>query len=179
VIGAFGVTFSGAGNDAGTSAGMLIALSLFFLIVWQLLGYELFYFLYYNALAQGKGLKFICSLITYAIWWGILVFNLIGVEDGGSVGIIVAVNLTKEHGGLFAIGLIFFLTGLADAAVLAWLFIKLVRFYRSEGLSKKAFAEAGAIAIEQASNNREALVGAALEHPEAVSNIAAAGGVYG
>jgi hypothetical protein len=179
VIGAFGVLF-GRGGDAVSSTGMLLALSLFFLLVWQALGYEVFYFVYYNALAQSKGLKFICSLVTYFIWWGMLVFNVIGIGGGGSVGLIVSIDLSsKHHGGLFAIGLIFFLTGLADAAVLAWLFVRLVQFYRAEGLSKKAFAEAGQIALEQAANNREALVGAALEHPEAVSNIAAAGGVYG
>jgi hypothetical protein len=180
VIGALGVQFtSGAGTAADTSTGMLLALSIFFLVVWQLLGYECFYFLYYKALIQGKGLKFICSLVTFVIWWGMLVFNVIGVKDGGSVGIMIVADLQGKFNGCFTIGLIFVLVGLADAAALAYLFVRLVQFYRREGLSKKAFAEAGQFAAEQAAANRETLVGVAMEHPEVVSNIAASGGVYG
>jgi hypothetical protein len=92
---------------------------------------------------------------------------------------LIIADLQGEYNGCFTIGLIFVLVAIADAVALAFIFVRLVRFYRREGLSQKAFAEAGQIAMEQAAANREAIAGAAAEHPDVVNNLAAAGGLYG
>jgi hypothetical protein len=151
VIAAFALL--GAHGDANVSVGMMIALSLFFLLVWIPLGYDGVYFNFYNALMKQKALKLLCSLAGCAIWWSVLVLNVIGVTKGG-VGLLPMIDLYGSgHGVIGTISLFVVLTGSVDAAALAWVFLRLVRFYRSEGLSSKAFLEAGQIAVERAQDN--------------------------
>lgn len=177
------ITMLGAGADhVNTSVGLLIGIGGFLLFVWIPLGYELHYFLMYGAVSAGKGMKTVCSLVTYCIWWILLVINIIGPQEWGAVGFIIIAKLYSEQDGKKAtlqgtIGLIFAILALADAAWLAFVFVKLCIFFKREGLTQKAFAEAGHYAAEQAYSNRETLVDAARDHPEIAQQ--AIGAAYG
>jgi hypothetical protein len=165
------LTCLAAADHLSTSLGLLIAIGAFLLFVWIPLGYEGHYFLMYGAVTSGKSMKTVCSLVTYCIWWIILVISVIGPPDWGAVGFYLVAHLYKadDHGKKASlqgtIGLIFALIGLADAAWLAFVFVRLCQFFRKEGLKQKAFSEAGKYAVEQAYNNKEGLIEAAREHP--------------
>lgn len=148
----------GSNNAAGTSVGLLIGLSIVYFVVFWPLSFEICYFVLYDALKKAKGMKFICGLGMYCIWWIILVVNVIGPKDGGAVGFIVMINLfSGGQGGIGAIACVFTILGVVDAAGLAWMFVLWCRWYKKEGLSRKAFSEAAQYAAEQARDNPEAL----------------------
>jgi hypothetical protein len=164
----------GAGGAQKTSTGMLLALACVWFFVVYPVGYEVVYFMFYNSLISGKAVKYVCSMILYAIWWAILVVALIGIGGGGSVGMIIMINLYSGHkGGQGTIALIFFIAGTADALGLAYAFLQLIRFYKAEGLQGKAMSEVGQFAAQQAVENKDLLADAARENPELVGSIAA------
>lgn len=156
--------FACLGNQGGTSTsvGLLIALSLvYFVILWPL-SFEVCYFVFYDALVQAKGLKFVCALVMYAIWFLILVFNIIGMTDGGSVGFIIMLDLFGEgHTAVGMIAVVFVILAMGEAGVMGWMFVLLIKWYRTEGLQKKAFADLGKLAAEQAAEHPDVVMGAA------------------
>jgi hypothetical protein len=177
------LTIIGNASHLETSLGLLLGIGGFLFFVWVPLGYEAHYFLMYGAVSSGKSVKTICSLITYCIWWVILVISVIGPSSWGAIGFYLVAGLyKKDDQGKAAtlqgtIGLIFAIIGLVDAAWLAFIFVRLCQFFRKEGLKQKAFVEAGHYAAEQAYNNRETLIDTAKEHPELAQQ--AIGAAYG
>jgi hypothetical protein len=157
VVGAF--SLFGAGDAAKTSTGMAVILSLVFLCILYPASYEVSYFVLYKAMATGKGLRFFCGFITYAIWWGLLAFCMIGVSDGPSVGFIIMINLfSGGKSGQGFLSLLFCIATVAMVGVMGFEGIMLWRFYKSEGLSNKAYSEAAGIAVRQAYEQRETLI---------------------
>ena len=148
----------GAKGAAKTSVGLLIGLSVVYLLAFWPLSFEICYFVLYDALKNAKGMKFICGLAMYVIWWVMLAFNVIGMEDGGAVGFIVMINLfSGGAAGIGAIACVFTILAVGDAVALAWMFVLWCRWYKTEGLSRKAFSEAAQYAAEQARENPEAI----------------------
>jgi hypothetical protein len=157
VIAAF--SLFAAGDAPKTSTGMAVILSLVFLIIFYPISYELSYFLLYKAMATGKGLRFFCGFLTFGIWWGLLIFCIIGVTDGPSCGFIIMINLFQGgKTGPGVISLIFCLFASAVVVGMGYGGIRLWRFYKSEGLSSKAYTEAADIAVQQAYEHRESLL---------------------
>ena len=161
-----------------SSPASKIVLSLLFLIVFCPISFEVSYFILYDALSKGKGLRFFIFMFTYLIWCGILVFNLIGIDDSGSVGFIQMINLFAGPVVTAVVALVFCIAGSLDVAAMVFTFIKLFRFYRTEGLEKKAFGEAALIAAEKAKENKDTIAEVARENPEFVANTAAAVTTY-
>lgn len=152
----------GSQSAAKTSVGLLIGLSVVYFIVFWPLSFEICYFVLYDALRRAKGMKFICGLAMYVIWWLILVFNVIGMKDGGAVGIIIMINLfSGGKGAIGAIACVFTILAIVDCAALGWMFILWCRWYKREGLSQKAFSEAAQYAAERAKDNPDALMAVA------------------
>lgn len=152
----------GSKGAANTSVGLLIGLSIVYLLAFWPLSFEICYFVLYDALRRSKGMKFICGLAMYCIWWIMLVFNVIGIQDGGAVGFIIMINLFGGGAsGVGAIACIFSILGLLDAVALAWMFVLWCRWYKKEGLSRKAFTEAAEYAAEQARENPDAVAAVA------------------
>ncbi|KAH0795031.1 Secretory carrier-associated membrane protein 1 [Histomonas meleagridis] len=161
-----------ASAENTSSPATKIVLSLLFLIIFCPISFEISYFVLYGALQTGKGLRFFCFMATYIIWCGILVFNLIGIDDSGSVGFIQMINLFGGPAGVAIVSLVFCVLGCLDVAAMVFTFIKLIRYYKSEGLEKKAFSEASLIAAEKAKENKDTIVDVAKENPEFVANAA-------
>jgi hypothetical protein len=177
LIGALSIL--GAGDAVG-SPGMTIALSVVWFIVVYPLSYECVYFTFYNSLITGKAVKYICSMVMLGIWWGFLVFVLIGIAGG--VGLIAMINCySKGHPGQGTISLFFCLAGAADAAGLVWAFFQMMKFYKAEGLRGRALAEVSHFAAERAYENRDVLAQAARDNPELTTSLAtsAASSAYG
>lgn len=169
LIGAFACL--GAQGAAQTSVGLLIGLALCYLFVFYPLSFEVCYFTYYKALITGKGLSFFCSLVAYGIWFALLVMNIIGLEDGGAVGFVIMVNLFNSdpaQTGIGIIAVVFVITGIIVAIAMGWEFIVLIKWYKTEGLAQKAFAEAGQYAAEKAYENRETIGNVLAENPDLV-----------
>ncbi|KAH0794984.1 Secretory carrier-associated membrane protein 1 [Histomonas meleagridis] len=167
-----------ASAEHTSSPATKIVLSLLFLIIFCPISFEVSYFVLYDALARGKALRFFCFMATYIIWCGILVFNLIGIDDSGSVGYIQMINLFGGPAGVAIIALIFCILGTLDVAAMVFTFIRLFRYYKSEGLEKKAYGEAAVIAAEKAKENKDTIIDVAKENPEFVANAAATATTY-
>lgn len=167
----------GAGSSTSSPATKIVISSIDLFILFPV-SWEISYFVFYKALAEGRGLKFVCFLITYIIWGIILIVEAIGFDDGGSVGWIQMIDLFSGTGGgaKFAavLGLIFSICATGMIALMFFIFIKLIKFYRSEGLQKKSFQEAAKFTAERANENRDVLIEAARENPELVQHAAGA-----
>ena len=164
---------NGDASEKVDSVATKIVLSLLFLIVFWPISFEISYFVLYNALMQGKAVKFFCFMLTFVIWIAILIFNLVGIGVGGSVGFIQMIQLfSAKPGAKFVaiIALIFCIVGSLDAAAMIFEFIHLIRYYKNEGFSKKAMKEASAYAIEKAKENPDLVIQAAKENPDLVMN---------
>ncbi|KAK8854119.1 hypothetical protein M9Y10_016669 [Tritrichomonas musculus] len=169
--------------QATSSPATKIVLSTIFLFAFYPLSYEVSYFVYYKALAQGKALRFVCFLATYAIWGLFLAFNAIGMNESGSVGWIQTIDMFAAEGGgakiVAVIGIIFSIAASGLFAFMVFIFIKLIKYYKDEGLEKRTYAEAGQYAAQKANENRDAILDAARENPDAARQIAgAATGAY-
>ncbi|KAH0787904.1 secretory carrier-associated membrane protein 1 [Histomonas meleagridis] len=132
-----------------TSPATKLVLSIIYLFVFVPLSFECSYFVLYDSLISGKGLRFFWFMVTYFIWFAVLVINLIGLDGGGSVGFIQMVNLFGSKTKAAAIfGLFFCLLGIAEAAGMVYTFIKLIKIYKSEGLMGKALDDASTLAMQ-------------------------------
>lgn len=153
-----------------SSPATLIILSLVVLLLLFPLSYEVGYFVFYKALVQGKALKFICFLVVYAIWFVILAIETIGFEETGSVGFITTINLFGAESGKFAavIGLIFSILAAIDCVAMVYTFGMCVKYYKNEGIDKKAMNEASVYAAQAARDNQDVIIDAARENPDLV-----------
>ncbi|OHT08615.1 hypothetical protein TRFO_22801 [Tritrichomonas foetus] len=168
---------NGQAAAATSSPATKIVLSTIFLFIFYPLSYELVYFVYYNAVMTGKGLKFVCFLITYVIWGLMLVYAAIGIDDGGSVGWIQTINLFAGDGaskGIAVIALIFSLSATGMVVFLGFMFMKFIKFYRSEGFEKRTFSEAAQFTAEKARENPDIIMDVARDNPELIKHTAAA-----
>jgi hypothetical protein len=158
-----------------------IVLSLVFFIVLCPLSFELAFFTLYKAIERAKAIKFFCGLFVYVVWCGVLVFNLIGIKSGGSVGFIVMIDVFGGNSAVGVIALIFCILGSAVAAAQVYSILWLVRYYRANGLAEKAIGEGATLAAQYARDHPEqaiAAAGYAQEHPDqamAVAGYAASG----
>ena len=171
-----------AAHQTSSPATKVVLSTVFFLVFFPL-SYEVSYFVYYKALAQGKALRFVCFLATYIIWGLFLAFNAVGIEESGSVGWIQTIDMFTGKGGfckfVAIVGLIFSLLATGLFAFMVFMLIKLIKYYREEGLEKRTYAEAGQYALEKANDNRDTIIEAARENPDAARQIAgAASGAY-
>jgi hypothetical protein len=150
----------GAEETPNVSLGMTVVLSLFFLFVFLPMGYDVVYFAFYDAVVKEKAARFICSLGLYVIWWGVLVLVTMGI---GSVGLIPVIDLYK--GGQSAIGTIALcvvITSALIAGTLAWIFVELIRLYRTQEISVRDVTELPQIAISQAQQNPQTVENPAI-----------------
>ncbi|OHT05786.1 hypothetical protein TRFO_26382 [Tritrichomonas foetus] len=154
---------------------MKIILSSIFLIVFCPISFEISFFVLYKSLKNGKALRFFCFMLTYFIWFGILAFNLIGINNGGSVGFIQMINLFTGSTGVAVIALIFCILGCCDAAAMVWTFIQLIRYYKTNGIDKKAFKEGSTFAANYAKDHKEEIASYAADNREDIARIAADG----
>lgn len=145
--------------QATSSPATKIVLSTIFLFAFYPLSYEVSYFVYYKALMQGKALRFVCFMATYIIWGLFLAFNAIGLDESGSVGWVQTIDLFATSGGgakfVAIVGLIFSILATALFVFMVFIFIKIIKYYRTEGLEKKTYLEAGQYAAEKAQENPE------------------------
>ena len=99
-------------------------------------------------------MKFFCGVLTYIIWFLFITFNVIGISNSGSTGLITMINLfTSEAKWVGVIALFFVLAGLAESVLMVLVFLQLVKFWKSEGLERKAFGEASTMAANYAKEN--------------------------
>ena len=145
--------------QATSSPATKIVLSTIFLFAFYPLSYEVSYFVYYKALAQGKALRFVCFLATYIIWGLFLAFNAIGLDESGSIGWIQTFDMFSANGGgakfVAVVGIIFSILATALFVFMVFIFIKLIKYYRTEGLERKTYLEAGQYAAQKAQENPE------------------------
>lgn len=145
--------------QATSSPATKIVLSTIFLFAFYPLSYEVSYFVYYKALAQGKALRFVCFLATYIIWGLFLAFNAIGLDESGSIGWIQTIDMFSTEGGgakfVAVVGIIFSILATALFAFMVFMLFRLIKYYRTEGLEKKTYLEAGQYAAQKAQENPE------------------------
>jgi hypothetical protein len=143
------------------SAAVRLVLSVLFAFVFEPLSFELSFFPIYKAISHGRAIPFFCGLAVYVIWGLILIFNIIGVPQTGSVGFIMMIDAFGINTGVGVIALLFCLLAIAAAVAMAFGLIALVRYYRANGLVAKAKAEGAKIAVDYAK-----------EHPEQALEVA-------
>lgn len=138
------------------------------------ISFEFCFFVLYNALKLGKGLKFFGFMLMYSLFLLVHGALLVGYSDyGGSFGFIHMVELFSKKASVAGVlGLIYciFTSLLVVAIILTWL--RMFRYYRTSGLDKKTVGEAGKIAADYAYDNREVVVQAARDNPEAAASFA-------
>lgn len=163
-----------------SSPATKIVLSIIFLFVFFPISYEVSYFVLYRALQQQKAMRFFCFLFTYAVWILILAFNAIGLDEGGSVGFIQMIDLFSAESGKFVafIALIFSVLACACIAAMIYTYILAIKFYKSQGLSQKAFSEASQYAANKARENPDAIMEVARDNPDLVYGAAATAANY-
>jgi hypothetical protein len=167
VIGAFALF--GANENVVESRATTIALAAVFCFVLCPLAFEWVFFPIYKGMKSGRALKFFTGLIAYGIWWAILVFNLIGLEFGGAVGFIIMGNAMSDNTAVGVIALIFCIVGCAIAALMVWVFIWLIRYWRVNGLASKAAEEGAMMAVDYAKEHPDQaceIVGVAATHAD-------------
>jgi hypothetical protein len=157
VIGCFALMSPGASEKVRSPATHIV-LSLVFLIVLCPLSFELAFFGLYKAVQRGKGLKFFVSLFWYVVWFAFLCFNVVGLIDTGSVGFMIMFQVFGGSTGAGVVALIFCICGSGIAVLLAIFGIWLVRYYRTNGLSKKAMMEGATIAADYAKDHPDQAV---------------------
>ncbi|OHS99386.1 hypothetical protein TRFO_34155 [Tritrichomonas foetus] len=179
VIGCLCCLNSGAAKVTSSPATKIV-LSVIYLVIFWPLSFEISYFVLYNSLAGGKAVKFFCFMLTYFIWFGMLVVCAVGLDDGGSVGFIQMINLFSAESGKFVavIALIFCILACLDAAAMAYTFILLIRYYKKEGLQKKAFSEASTYAAQKAKENPDLIMDVTRENPDLVYGAATTAAKY-
>ncbi|KAK8842685.1 hypothetical protein M9Y10_025545 [Tritrichomonas musculus] len=160
---------SGAAARVSSPATKIVLSTIFLFVFWPI-SYELCYFVLYRSLVQQKAMRYFCFLGTYAIWILILALNVIGLDDGGSVGFIQMIDLFSAESGKFVavIALIFCIVACGDIAIMVYTYILCIRFYKSEGLTQKAFSEASQFAAQKARENPDAIMEVARDNPDLV-----------
>ena len=157
------------------SVATRIVISSVYLFIFFPLSYEVGYFVYYNALVEQKALRFICFLIVYAIWGLIMAYNAIGFNDGSSVGWIMMIDLFASHNPAIGVIAVLFTIPATGITVLnVFMFLKLIKYYKSESFSTKAFKETATLAAQHANENRDTILEAAQENPDLVRGVAGA-----
>lgn len=169
----------GAAQQVSSPATKIVLSTIFLFVFWPI-SYELCYFVLYRALSQQKAMRYFCFLGTYAIWILILAFNAIGIDEGGSVGFIQMIDLFAASSGKFVavIAVIFSVLACADIAAMVYTYILAIRFYKSEGLTQKAFSEASQFAANKARENPEAIMEVARDNPDLVYGAASTAAQY-
>lgn len=169
----------GAAQRVSSPATKIVLGTIFLFVFWPI-SYELCYFVFYRALSQQKAMRYFCFLGTYAIWILILAFNAIGLDEGGSVGFIQMIDLFSAESGKFVavIALIFSVLACADIAAMIYTYIWAIKFYKSEGLSQKAFSEASQYAANKARENPDAIMEVARDNPDLVYGAASTASNY-
>jgi hypothetical protein len=143
------------GGSVGSPATVIV-LSLLMFVFLSPLSFDLVFFVLYKALMKGSGLRFLCGMITFVIWTGILVFNVIGIRNAASVGFITMIDVFNSNSGVGAICLIFCIMGCVGTALMIFAFLWLLRYYKRNGLKEKAKAEAASAAIDYAKEHPDA-----------------------
>ena len=136
------------------SPGTLIVLSTLYLFVFCPLSFECSFFVLYEGLKRGRAMRFFCGVVTYIIWFIFIAFNVIGIANSGSTGLITMIDLFSTSAkwvGFFA--LIFCLLGIALGTIMVLTFLQLIKFWKEEGLERKALGEASKMAADYAREN--------------------------
>ena len=178
VIGALGC-LSGSAAEVTTSPATKIILSLIFFVVLCPLSFEVSYFVFYNALMKGKALRYFCFLVTYAIWIAVLILSVIGLDQFGSVGFIQMISLFGTSAKFTAvIALIFCILGAAIGVCMVLSYIRLIHYWKKNGIKRKAFQEASVLAAEKAYENKDTIAEVAKDNPELVASAAKTAASY-
>lgn len=146
------------------SLSIAIVLAVFFLIVLCPFSFKFVFFYLYKAFQRGRTIRFFVALGFYIIWFLVLAFNLVGIQEAGSVGFIVmgfTFRADKPVAGVVC--LIFIVLGVVCAVGMVLAFFWLWRYYRQNGLAGKAKEEAAGLAIDYA-----------REHPDQAAAVAGA-----
>ncbi|OHS96288.1 hypothetical protein TRFO_37561 [Tritrichomonas foetus] len=147
-----------AAGDSLSSVGTIIVLSTVYLFTFVPMSFEFSFFVLYNAVKDGKGLKFFCFLTTFGIWGLTMSWHMVGTDDGGSVGWIQMINLfAGGHGFIGFVALLVSLCFTVCVAGIAFYWLKCYRYYQTNGLSRSAFGEASAYATNYATENPDVM----------------------
>lgn len=155
-IGCLSCLAKGAAERVDSPATKIVVSSIF-LFVFCPLAFHLAFFAIYKAMKKRKALKFFCGMIAYAVWFIALVFNVIGIKGGGNVGLITMIDVFSGNAVVGVISLIFTLLGTCELVAMAWSFIWLIKYYKTNGLKGKAIQEGFGIAADNAAQIRTAL----------------------
>jgi hypothetical protein len=153
-------------NESSKAAPILFALV--YLFVMYPLSLELCLIPLYNALKDGKGLKYVGFLFSFIIYFAFFVYIAVGIGDYGSVGWIVAIELfsAEKNKWVAAIALIFSLAATGFSVLIGWVWILAFRYYKNNDIKSKAISEAAVAAGQYANEHRDEIAQAARENPE-------------
>ena len=167
VIGAFFCLAPGPKQKLDSSATTIV-FSIVYLLVGYPLSLELGLFVFYNALKQGKALKYIGAMVFTAIYFCFIVYLAVGLGDYGSVGWITTINVfgAAQNSWVGIITVIYSILATAYACLLAFIFYLAYKYYKSTDLQSRAVGEAAGMAAQYASDHREEIIDAARNNPE-------------
>lgn len=113
-------------------------------------------------------------MIVYTIFGLVHLCLALGIKShGGSIGWINMVDLYNDGARLMAtLGLFYSILATLLVAAIGYTWWKAFRYYRDTGLDQKTFSEATKVASEYAYENREVIVQAAKDNPEAAQSFA-------
>jgi hypothetical protein len=150
------------GHHLVESIAVTIVLAVFFLVVLSTFSFEFIFFYFYKAFKGGRAIRFFVALVLHAIWFLVLVFNIVGIVEGGSVGIwLMSKAFDAGCTGVGVIGVIFAILAVPMAVAMLFAFRWLWRYYRQKGLAGKAKEEAAGMAVDYAKEHPDQAVAVA------------------
>jgi hypothetical protein len=145
---------------SGSTAGRAVVAGIFAIVLVPL-SFQFSFFLMYKGVSNGRALHFFGGLLVYGIWFLILIFAVIGFSWSGSIGMLMTIEAFSINYGVAIVGFIFCLGGAVCMVAMGFGLIALIKYYRQNGLLKRAKREGVTMAV-----------GYAINHPEQTAQIA-------
>lgn len=159
IAGAIALNFSSDFDETGAT---MIVLSVLMAFVLTPLAVRFAFFGMYKGMKAGKAIPFFWGFGLHCLWFGILVFNLIGFDWGAACGFIIMVDVAKYQ-AIGPITIIFCVAGTLIAIAHGFSIVWLIRFYRSHGLVDKAKREGAEAGVDYAKDHPDQVYAAATE----------------
>ena len=150
------------------SAATSIVFSIFYMCACFPLSLELCFFVFYNALKQGKGIKYVGAIISLSVYTIFFIYLAVGWGDFGSIGWISTINIFGADSNTWVgiLSVIYSILATLCSVAMGFMVYYSIRYFKTHDLQRKAVGEAAGMAAQYASDHKEEIIDAAKSNPE-------------